>query len=205
MLEAVALFQQALDERGLRMVLVGGSAVAAWDPAGYVSLDIDLVGTGLQVELDQVFVGEFGFARLGRHWYDERLALAVQCPGTSLDPPGAAVAEIPTPSGAVVMVIAIEDLILDRARQWEATGAYDGWVQAARLDARQLVDRDRLDRRATEVGVDGALAVVRWLAGEHRAGRVIDSPETHAAQRGYLRSGVEGARRGVEVRRAGDV
>ena len=43
LLEAAASFQTALSEHGIRLVVVGGSAITAWDPRIHTSLDIDFV------------------------------------------------------------------------------------------------------------------------------------------------------------------
>jgi hypothetical protein len=189
LVEAAGIFQSALRERDLRLVVVGGSAITAWDPRIHTSLDIDFVGPGLRAELDDVFRGEFGLEVEGRHWYDVELRLAVERPGVVLEPPGSEAVELETPSGAIVLVIALEDLILDRVREWDATGAYDAWVQAARMLAHAALDRPRLDRRASEVGVPDVLAVMEWLAAEHSAGRAIGVHESHRAHDGMRGGG----------------
>ena len=57
------------------MTVVGGTAVTAYDPDAYTSLDIDLVGAGLTARLDGVLRGQLGLANEGRHWFDEELGL----------------------------------------------------------------------------------------------------------------------------------
>jgi hypothetical protein len=206
LLEAAASFQTALSEHGVRLVVVGGSAITAWDRRIHTSLDIDFVGPALSVELDEVFCGEFGLRLEGRHWYDEQLRLVVERPASTLEPFGSETAALSTPSGAPLIVIALEDLILDRVGQWEATGAYDAWAEAAGMLAHPALDRERLDRRVQEVDMTTALAVIEWLAAEHAAGRTIDTAESHRAQAGLSgRGGLEGAVRSVaEYRAAGD-
>lgn len=52
--EAAVLRHDALIEAGLSMAVVGGSAVTAYDPDAYTSLDINLGGPGLAASLDEV-------------------------------------------------------------------------------------------------------------------------------------------------------
>lgn len=203
LVEAAAVIQRRFAARGIRLVVVGGSAITAWDARVHTSLDIDLVGAALTVDLDEVLRGELGFAREGRHWFDEDLRLAVERPGVTLEPAGAEVVEVRSPSGASVLVIALEDLILDRVLEWEATGAFDAWAQAAGMLEHPALDRGRLGRRATETDVAVALAAVEWLVRERSEGRSVGTGESHEAQLGLRGSaGLAGAVRAVELYRA---
>src|SRR5262245_24659565 len=75
--EAAALVQEALNARGIRTVVVGGSAVAAWDPDLHVSADIDLVGAAVRSRFDDAFA-DLGLVRtVGRHWHHAALRLFV--------------------------------------------------------------------------------------------------------------------------------
>jgi hypothetical protein len=203
LVEAAAVLQRALAAREIRLIVVGGSAITAWDSRVHTSLDIDFVGPALTAELDEVFCDEFGLEKEGRHWYDEELRLAVERPGVILEPRGAEAVELESPSGASVLVIALEDLVISRVLEWEATGAFDAWVQTAGMLGHPALDRGRLNRRAHEAGVEVPLAVVEWLAGEHAAGRPVGTGESHHAQLGMRGGGgLDGAIRSVEDYRA---
>ena len=178
LVEAAATFQRALAARDIRLVIVGGSAITAWDSRVHTSLDIDLVGIALTAELDEVFCDEFGLQKEGRHWYDEELRLAVERPGTTLEPRGAETVELQSPSGAPVLVIALEDLVVSRVLEWEATGAFEAWVQTAGMLGHPALERERLGRRAREAGVAEPLAVVEWLAAERAARRPVRTGES---------------------------
>jgi hypothetical protein len=128
----------------------------------------------------------------------------VERPASTLEPLGAETAELATPSGARLIVIALEDLILDRVGHWEATGAFDAWAEAAGMLAHSALDSERLERRVQEVDMATPLAVIQWLAAEHAAGRTIDTAESHRAQAGLSGGdGFEGAVRSVAEYRAG--
>jgi len=63
---ASAVIQQALDEAGLGMTVVGGSAVTVWRPDDWSSGDIDFVGAAASAQVAEVLEGKFGFERDGR-------------------------------------------------------------------------------------------------------------------------------------------
>ena len=172
LLRAAKVIQDALAEAGLSMAVVGGSAVTAYDPDAYTSLDIDLVGPGLAASLDEVLRGELGFDHEGRHWFDEELAVTVERPGSSFEPPGAEAVTLEVPGIGDLLVISIEDLTCDRLGSWAATGHYDSWVQAVRLAQNETTDQERLARRAGELRLDQHLAFALWLQAEGAAGRL---------------------------------
>jgi hypothetical protein len=171
LLRAAKVIQDALAAAGLSMVVVGGSAVTAYDPDAYTSLDIDLVGAGLTARLDEVLRDELGLSHEGRHWFDEELGVAVERPGSSLEPPGARAVMLEVPGIGDIIVISVEDLICDRLNSWAASGHYDSWAQAARLALNETTDQDRLRRRATDLALDQHLIFALWLQEEHAAGR----------------------------------
>jgi hypothetical protein len=164
-LRAAKVIQDALAAAGLSMVVVGGSAVTAYDPDAYTSLDIDLVGPGLGVILDQVLCGELGFDRDGRHWYDEQLRITVERPASSLEPPGAEAVAVEVPGVGSIVVIAVEDLVCDRLASWAATGHYDSWAQAVRLARNDACDQERLEHRALDLKLDQYLLFGLWRRG----------------------------------------
>jgi hypothetical protein len=192
--EAAALIQGAMAARGTRLVVVGGSAIAVWIPDLHVSVDIDLVGVATPAGLDRGF-GELGFHRHhGRHWRHHTLPLAVEVPGTMLEPRGAAVARLVTPAGRALEVISIEDLILDRLEQYLATGSEDVYRQAAALDRDDRVDHAYLTQRGETLGLADGLALVRQLRELD-----LDTGALHRAQQGLTAPGgsVEQAMAGV--------
>ena len=91
--------------------VVGGHAVEFYTAGGYTTVDIDLAGASEPVE--QILT-RWGFAREGRHWYDEALGLVAEVPGTSLTTIQKAHAVALRIGGTVAHIIGIEDLIVDR-------------------------------------------------------------------------------------------
>lgn len=171
LLRAAKVIQDALAAAGLSMAVVGGSAVTAYDPEAYTSLDIDLVGAGLAASLDDVLRGDLGFDHEGRHWFDEDLGVAVERPGSSLEPVGAEVVTLDVEGIGGLVVISIEDLTCDRLASWAATGHYDSWAQAVRLARNEATNQRRLEGRTLALELDQYLAFGLWLVDEFSAGR----------------------------------
>lgn len=171
LLRAAKVIQDALAAAGMELVVVGGSAVTAYDPGAYTSYDIDLVGAALNAQLDGVLRGQLGFRVEGRTWYDEELKIVVERPGSTLEPTGAQSTTIEVDGVGPIIVIAIEDLICDRLESWAATGHYDSWAQAVRLVRSPVTDVRRLDDRCQKLDLALYLAFARWLEAEVQAGR----------------------------------
>jgi hypothetical protein len=179
------------DARRLTMTVVGGSAVALWDPAAHVSRDIDLVGVASRDELDEVLNGEFGFTREGRHWFDENLAIAIEAPAWVLEPPGAVAVMIGS-----VRVISLEDLVLDRVEQWHGTGALEVALQTGRLLAHGLLDHERLVRRAEAIDATAPLEALRLLT----AHGDINSALSHSVHQTLAAEGLAAVRARLGIR-----
>jgi hypothetical protein len=163
LIRASAVIQQALDEAGLNMTVVGGSAVTVWRPDEWSSGDIDLVGPAASAQLADVLEGEFGFERDGRHWIDAALRIFVERPGTQLRPFGAGTVTVPR-FGVNVRVISIEDLIIDRIHAWDGSGDTEMWKQAADLLRYPGADRAKVDGRAAAEDLAEGLRSIRWLS-----------------------------------------
>src|SRR5262245_9384475 len=115
--EAAATIQAAIAEDGLDLVVVGGTAVAAWDAQAEVTRDVDFVCAALTAHIDAA-LALLDFHREGRHWYHDELAVPIEVPATTLEPHGATAVEIDTRGGRRLIVISLVDLILDRVEQW---------------------------------------------------------------------------------------
>jgi hypothetical protein len=187
---ALATILPRFAARGHELTVVGGSAIALWDPTAHVSHDIDLVGAVLPDELDDVLTGELGFERIGRHWLRRDLRLAVEVPAWVLEPLGAATASIDG-----IAVISLEDLVLDRVEGWHATGAFESWRQAARLLGHPLLDPGYLEQRSVSLGLADVLTVIRDMAAHDAAGSPVDPPLSHAVHSAFERGGLPAARR----------
>ena len=129
-------------------VVVGGNAVEFYTDGDYPTLDIDLVGASEPIA--QV-LGEWGFQREGRHWYDNRLNIVVEVPGSGLTRAQLERAASVRVAGVTAYVIGIEDLIVDRLAAcvfWEHAESCE-WAKTLYTGASDL-DADYLRARARE-------------------------------------------------------
>ena len=150
------------------MVLVGGGAQVSHTGVGRPT-DIDLVGR-VSAE-DESRLVEAGFTRKGRHWVHESKegVIAVEVPGSGLTPEET-YEEIEL-EGAVVRVISVTDLMIDRLIQ-----ATDG-THVTRDEATQLavaaghrVDWEAVEERANRVAeTSGFLRGLPKLVAEFRS------------------------------------
>lgn len=144
-------------------VVVGGHAVEFWTAGGYATVDIDMVGASEPAA--QILEG-WGFAREGRHWYDEALGIVVEFPGARLSADERSHVATVRLEGFTATVLGIEDLIVDRLNacvHWNDTESCL-WAEAL-VAAGHEIDTAYLQRRAQEEGVDDRLAAALRTVG----------------------------------------
>lgn len=131
------------------MVLVGGGAQVTHTGIGRLT-DIDLVGT--MTPEDEQRLADHGFHRSGRHWVKEGDGgtIAVEVPSDALL--GEEEPEAADIGSAVVRVISVNDLMMDRLVQ-ATDGTVVTWDEALALAiaAFDRIDWARLTERATEI------------------------------------------------------
>jgi excisionase family DNA binding protein len=158
-LEFLALLSRAVIALGWPApVVVGGHAVEFYTGGEYATVDIDLVGAS--EPLAEV-LGDWGFLRQGRHWYDEPLGLVLEAPSGQLEPDEAAHVASVRVGTDVVRVLGIEDLIVDRlnaAVHWKDDES-QLWAEAL-LGSDVPIDLDYLRSRALAEGVDELLDTI---------------------------------------------
>lgn len=171
----------AFEEAGLRVILVGGSAIEVWAPGAHVSDDRDLVVTGPAAGGSRparaaAVLKALGFRRKGVGWGNGRLFLHVV--GYDLDEPSVET-EL---GGCRFEVVRAEVPLADRLvgfRHWPGTTSYA--LQAASMLAAlgDALDRPWLLARLQQEGaVDALEAVERWLA----SGRPLTEADAEAMQ-----------------------
>jgi excisionase family DNA binding protein len=92
-------------------VVVGGHAVEFYTAGSYPTQDIDLAGASEPVA---EVLATWGFERHGRHWFDERLGIVVEVPGSALTLAAREHLVSVKVGGGVANILGIEDLIVDR-------------------------------------------------------------------------------------------
>jgi len=116
------------------------------------------------------------FAQQGREWTLPGYDVAFEAPAEVLEP-GDESEWAELASGRRVKILAIEDMLLWRLREWVHWHHASGFHQAAHLLVSDEVDTARLERRAAEQGLARALDEVRRLTAEVEGGRVLEEWE----------------------------
>lgn len=136
-------------------IVVGGNAVEFYTAGDYATADIDLAGASEPIA--QV-LGEWGFAREGRHFYDQQLNLVLEVPGGRLAPEQLAHAAAVRVAGVTAYVLGIEDLIVDRLAACVFWKDDESCVWArVMLNGEYEIDRAYLEARAATDDVLDAL------------------------------------------------
>jgi excisionase family DNA binding protein len=135
--------------------VVGGHAVEFYTAGGYTTVDIDLAGASKPIA--EVLAG-WGFARDGRHWYDDALGLVLEAPGTALTEAQKSHAVALRIGQTVAHIIGVEDLVIDRLAACVHWGHAESCEWAARLLA-AAEDLDLLYLRSAAAAEDVADAL----------------------------------------------
>lgn len=136
-------------------VLVGGGAVELYSGGAYVTGDLDFVGE-VPPEVAQGLLAA-GFVKRGRHWIHDEGQVFVEFPSSDLDS-GERTARVRI-GDVAVLVLAPEELIVDRLAAWEHWRSEIDGVNAFLVwRAREgELDRDRLRRLAERHDVSASL------------------------------------------------
>lgn len=118
-LHVVGLWTKLLKSKGIRPVVVGGTAVEFYTFGAYMTYDVDLVCAERDEALAQLELLGFERSASMRHWYHEALAMVVEIPDDQLVGSYERVAHVQV-GPYLAYVIGIEDLILDRIRAYVA-------------------------------------------------------------------------------------
>jgi predicted nucleotidyltransferase len=165
MLYVMSIITPALESRGIKSVVVGGSAVEFYTRDWYATGDIDLAVTKGKRRGISRTLEELGFKTHGRMWVREDLNLYIETPGDVADLDSDRVTRVETDVGHAY-VIGIEDIILDRvnaARHWKSESDRE---QAIRMVAmfENEIDWRYLQERARKEKVVEALGEIREAA-----------------------------------------
>lgn len=155
-LRFVAVLSDACLARGWSApVIVGGNAVEFYTAGGYATMDIDLVSESEPLD---AILGEWGFGKEGRHWFDEALGIAVECPSAQLAGDPHRVMRVAV-GGREASIIGVEDLLIDRLNacvHWDSQEDC-GWARILYESYRETLDLEYVRRRAVQEDLSDAL------------------------------------------------
>jgi hypothetical protein len=187
-LAVAAVVNLAVQAIGFRAVVIGGLAVEFWTQGEYTTADIDLyLPWTPQVDAAMAAVG---FVKEGRHWTLPGHDIFVEAPA-NVPREHEEIDEVALPTGAAVLVLAVEDVIVDRLHQFVAGGHSDVLEQAVALLAVEEVDYPRLTERAAQEGLRNALIEVERISQRLRRGEVVPSWELQEIARRLRKPGVD--------------
>ena len=131
----MSLITPRLEEKGIKCVVVGGSAVEFYTRDWYASGDIDLAVTKDKRKIIDEIMQNLGFSNEGRMWVREDLNLYIETPGDVRDLDIARATKVETDAGYTYM-IGLEDIILDRisaALHWKSESDKEQAIRMASL------------------------------------------------------------------------
>jgi hypothetical protein len=159
----IALLSEEIIKRGGEApIVVGGEALEIYTQGAYTTGDIDLK-TPLKITED--VLSEWNFIKRGRTWFNESLDLYVDLLGETLDEGKDAekrTERVEIEEGAVIRVLSIEDLIIDRlnAFKWWDDKDSKMWVKVMIGIYNKIgkdIDKDYLEGRALSEGLQDVL------------------------------------------------
>ncbi|MFC2149294.1 UbiD family decarboxylase [Candidatus Auribacterota bacterium] len=148
---ALAVITKALEETGIKPILIGGCALEYYSFGGYTTGDVDLALPHVKA-VEKVFEG-LGFKNKGRYWTHDRYDLMIEAPTSNIAGETANLTEVQI-DGMKCFIIGVEDLIIDRLNsyvywKWEDDGR---WVKRLIELNKKILDVKYLKKRAKEEG-----------------------------------------------------
>jgi hypothetical protein len=145
--ELAAFIQSHLRDRGIDVVLTGGSAVAIYSQGKYVSKDLDLVVEGLARRSRIVkAMGELGFRQVRRHFEHPEAVFLVEFPGGPLSvgrQPVRKIESLEFETG-ILRIISPADSVKDRLAAYYYWNDHQSLEQAVLVAWEHHVDLDEI-------------------------------------------------------------
>jgi len=116
MLRTAAILTKLLEQNNVKPIIVGGFSVEIYTNRDYATFDIDIVTSDIVTVASTL--QKLGFKKEGRHFYHERLKIAIEFPDDILAGSHERISkiDIDETEGLYVFVISVEDIIMDRLR-----------------------------------------------------------------------------------------
>jgi hypothetical protein len=133
-------------------IVVGGLSVAIYTRNEYSTFDVDMIYPNYN--LANRILDEMGFIKEGRHWYSEKLEIAVEIPDDVLagDMKRIVKLNLSDKKNDYIYVIGVEDLLIDRINalvHWKSKE--DGeWAERIYQAYKEQIDKDYFIAKARE-------------------------------------------------------
>lgn len=114
MIKTAAIITKLLEKDDIKPIIVGGLSVEIYTQNDYATRDIDFVSPAYEKVAD--VLEELGFKKDNRHYYHDKIEIAIEIPSSDLAGSYDKVAKVMIDNDSYVYLISIEDIILDRLR-----------------------------------------------------------------------------------------
>lgn len=159
----LAAWFQSLFRQDAPPVLVGGAAVELYTGGAYTTGDLDFVGF-VSPEVAELLRAE-GFARAGRHWVHEDEQVFIELPSGALGEGEQAITV--NFSDQEVLIIAPEDLVIDRLAAWQFWNSEQDAVNGYLIWDACLLNEERLSAQAHRARVEASLEALEGFRRRH--------------------------------------
>lgn len=161
-IELVGIFNEIMAEHKIKPIVAGGLAVEIYTRCGYYIDDIDIMvkNSGLLRSV----LDKLGFEMVGNHWHCAEIGVGLEIfnmdPQISLE----TISHIKLSSGREIYVMGIEDLILDRLKNYyQYNSNYDyEWAYRIYKIHRGVLDIDYLLEKALSLNGGAVSMISKW-------------------------------------------
>jgi len=150
----VGILTKYLKREKIKPIVVGGHAVEFYTGGYYSTFDIDIIADGYN-KIGNI-LEKWGFKKEGRHWYNEKLQIAIEIPSNFLEPKSYNyITEIKIDNLNVYM-IGIEDIIVDRlnAYKWWNSRSDREWAKKLLKIRKEEIDFEYLNKKVKKEKIE---------------------------------------------------
>jgi excisionase family DNA binding protein len=153
----IGVLTKTLEKEKIKPIIVGGHAVEFYTVGGYSTRDIDIVFSDQKLLNKKLLA--LGFKKENRHWYNQKLDIAIESPASGLSEEEYERITIVNIQGLTVQIIGIEDIIIDRLNAYVHWKSIDDgyWARELLLMYEKEIDKKYLEKRCKEEGTIAAL------------------------------------------------
>lgn len=160
--ELVGIFNEIMAEHKIKPIVIGGLAVEIYTRCGYYIDDIDIMVHNSR--LLKSVLDKLGFEMVGKHWHSKEIDVGLEIYNLDTQISQERLSHIKLPSGREIYVLGIEDLILDRLKNYYKHNSQHDYDWAFRIYKihRDTLDIDYLLEKAATLHEDAVTMLSKW-------------------------------------------
>jgi hypothetical protein len=152
-IEIMAIITEAMQNIGVKPVIVGGHAVEFYTSGGYTTMDVDMLCACSISEVDSI-LKSLGFNKKEKYWVlaDENIDIAIEVPSGPLAGDNDRITKVEVKEGLNAYFIGIEDIIIDRLNRYKHWREYsdEEWIIGMIILNYEEIDWDYIYKRSQE-------------------------------------------------------